>query len=409
MQSLNFSNKYKVDSLSLANVLLMLILLFGVVRGGFDKYNYGITTLVLIGMIGYCIILKTIRINISSILLWPFLIAIILEIPLQMISNGGYYNVKNAINGVVVFALMYMVVLVLCNHGSSKMIWNLVNMISIAASSLILLQVLCHYILHINLDGLPIIGEYLFNSWTFKFYRPCGMFSEPSLYAELVLFSLYYYSFISINKKWMILHTLALLLSTSSLAIVGAVFIYAMLFMNMNRMKSMSKEKRLVFSILLFCSAIVLLIWISNTSNPVVVRVLSGGTSEVRITRSYELFMRLPIMNKIWGIGIQNQELYLNYYNIILNSDKLGIAYTNREFAATIGYILCTTGVLGLTVFLAPLVKIFKRYDYRMKVLLMLFGIVCFTCCVFSRMAFCVFLVLIFATKEIICKEVMNE
>ena len=191
-------------------------------------------------------------------------------------------------------------------------------------------------------------------------------------------------------------------MSTSTLGIVGTLFIFGMLFMNLKQIKNLSSSKRIAIGSIFFIGALFLLIWTNTTTNPVITRILNGSTSGVRITRSYELFEQLPLGNKIFGIGIQNQELYLNYNNIILNSDTLETTLSNREFAATIGYLLCTTGVVGLGVFLTPFLKLFMKYDYRMKIIIMLFGLICFSCCVFARSAMCVFLVLVFATKELI-------
>lgn len=116
----------------------------------------------------------------------------------------------------------------------------------------------------------------------------------------------------------------------------------------------------------------------------------------MRVSRSFELFGLLSPIEKVFGIGLQNQALYLNANGIILPGD-LNETLAHREFAATIGYLLCTCGLLGLVTFLSMFVPLFRNKGGRPIVLACLLLGIAATCCVFSRGIFIVMLLLLFA------------
>ena len=168
--------------------------------------------------------------------------------------------------------------------------------------------------------------------------------------------------------------------------------------LNLDRFSHISPTKKYLIIALSVVAGIGVLIWAQSSSWWVIQRIMSGGTSSARIWRSFDLYGIMDFWEKTFGIGNQNQALYLNYHQIVLPHDT-SETLANREFAQTLGYVLCTTGLIGFGAFLYPFVKMVITQDYRVKTLVLMFLFVCFTCCIFARHIFGVYLVMIYATS----------
>jgi len=388
----------------IADIVAISIFCWGMVKNGFDSFSVGIVYLMLIA-IGILLVLKhkiSRRLTIKELI--PFSIVIILELPLQKLCGQSYYGWASAFNGVIIFLLMAVTIFLILDDNNEYVLWKVVNIVAVLSSLLIIIQEIA-YLAGIRLDQVSEFGTTFFNAWKYQFFRPCGPFSEPSHFAELGLLSLYYYLFLSFNKIKVMIIGLALIVSTSSLGIVGVILLGILYVLNFSFMRGIKKWKKILIVFVAVVAGVFLLWWIENTSNIVVIRMISGGSSSVRVNRSFELFSVLSGGHKLLGIGIQNQQLFLNSFGIVLPSDNYETISSNREFAQTFGYILCTTGLVGMFSFWGPIIKAATQSDYRLKVNLILFGFVCVTCCIFSRATFLVYLMMFFATRNIMKKE----
>lgn len=380
-------------------ILAMFLLCLCAVRAGHESFTFNVNLLLI--CIDVFLILATRKINFSTAELWVFLVVAALEVPVQWVFNS-FYDIRSAMTGMATLALMILNVALMIRRGYGKYLWNVVNFFSMFASVCLILQ-MALYMVGIRLDQMPILADTFFKAWEFTDkFRPCSLFSEPSHFAELALLSLYYYLLVSRNIRKAAILTAALLLSTSNLGIVGVAMLFVLYVINLDRNAHISSRIKYAVIMLTFLLGIGVMIWINNSSNWVAVRLLEGGTSSVRVMRSFELYDIMSLFEKLFGIGIQNQAIYLNYHSIILPSDSLDIVLQNREFAQTLGYILCTTGALGFCVFMFPFVRMLMKSDYRIKSLCLLFLFVCFTCCIFSRQIFGIYLIMIYATKDIL-------
>lgn len=392
--------KNKIAYANFADFFSVFILCLAMVKNGLPEYNISISTVMLAIIVAQIFLKRKIHRKIIVKELIPFSIVIILELPLQKLFGSTYYGWASALSAVIIFMMMVITLFLMMNRGNPHVFWNVITTFALVSSILIVIQTAAYYFGGIRLDQNTWISNQLFHAWRYQFFRPCGPFSEPSHFAELGLLALYYYLFISLNKTKAIIILLGLILSTSSLGILGGLLLGVLYILNINKMKYVSKWKRVLIVVFMTVSCIALVSFVENSTNPVVQRILSGGTSSVRINRSFELFETLRPENKIFGIGIQNQELYLNANGIVLPSDSYETIKTHREFAQTFGYILCTTGILGLCTFWLPLTRTSIKKDYRLKALLILFFFVSFTCCIFSRVTFIMYLLMFLVIRD---------
>lgn len=396
------SGGWIIDGDTLLVCFAMLLLCFGVVRSGHETFtlNWNLQLLLTNGFL----LIASRRINLSAWDLTPFLLVAVLEIPVQWVF-GAYYSWRSSLFGIFTLGMTILTVSLVVRRGFGRYIWHVINLVSLFAVACLYVQIVFRLV-GIRLDKIPMFANSLFKAWEFTTsFRPCAVFSEPSHLAELCLLSTFYYLLIDKNLRRAIVLIGGMIFSTSALGILGSVFLMTLYVITLDRNSHLGSIKKWLIILTAMVVCIVVLLWVANTDNWVVERILAGGTSSTRIWRAFDLFFEMDSMEKLVGIGIQNAEIYLNHYQIILDHDTYETIKVNREFMQTLGYILCTTGILGFGAFLYSVVRMLITMDYKVKYLCLLFLFVCFTCCIFSRQIFAVYLIAIYATRDIIWCE----
>lgn len=323
-----------------------------------------------------------------------FLLPILLLV--QTFTAGSYFRANWAISAIVLFLLFFGIsAMISTGDGLRRFFWKCVNSICLVGCACIFITE-AGYLAGMRLNTLPVAGDWLFNAWEFTgAYRPCGLFSEASHFAELSLLSAYYFLYVRKNIPAFIVIATAELLSTSSLGIIGIlilalVYVFFFSFSSERMQRSSLGRAASILRVALIILSIVLITmlvsFLENSDSWLATRIMDGGTYGMRVGRSYELFALETPPEQIFGIGLQNQGLYLNAHGIILPSD-MNETLVNREFAATIGYVLCTCGIVGLAAYVSPLVRTLFGHSSTSaaRVLSAIFFYVLFTCCVFSR------------------------
>lgn len=385
------------------------ILCLAMVKTGFPEYNISISVVMLTIIVAQILLKRKIRRTIIIKELIPFSIVIILELPLQKLFGSTYYGWASALSAVVIFMMIVVTIFFMMNRSNTQIYWKVITAFALVSSFLVIVQTIAYYLGGIRLDQNTWISNQLFHAWKYQFFRPCGPFSEPSYFAELGLLALYYCLFISLQKTKAVVILMGLILSTSSLGILGGLLLGVLYIININKMMYVRKWKKVLIVVLGMIACIGLVSFVEDSTNPVVQRILSGGSSSVRMNRSFELFNIMNPEKKLIGIGIQNQELYLNANGIVLPSDSYETITVNREFAQTFGYILCTTGILGCIAFWLPLIRTALKKNYRLKAFLILFFFVCVTCCIFSRATFITYLLMFLVIRDMNSEWLKNE
>ncbi len=301
--------------------------------------------------------------------LLPFLAVVVITLVFQSLLAGGYYNAGMAASSAIVLFAMIICIILVMQKGFAEMIWKIFNFFVLLSACCIVLQMVCLWV-GIRLDKLGLISKIFFNVHDFvAAFRPSGMFLEPAIFAQPALMSLFYYMFIDKRAKKVALLTLALLLSTSALALMGLIILYVIWIFRMDVMTGVSRRWKWAFLGLSLVLGVALLTLTLNMGVFIVERLMGGSSIGVRVLRSIDLFQLMTPTEKITGIGLQNQAYYLNFNNIILANDTYETTIRgSREYAGTLGYVLCTTGFFGLVFFVQPFYRLFKRYGLQVKV-----------------------------------------
>lgn len=388
---------------SIVIILSLLPILYGLVRNGHENYSVSLAVLIVLADMISVIGNGRICFNSYGKELWFAVLLFCIELPLQMIMYGGeHFKIGNAAWNVIVIALMIVSIPILIRKKYGFVVWKFINVMGLVNSVLIIAQYALK-LFGIRLDRLGVISDYLFKAWEFnsRLYRPCGMFSEPSHFAEVALLSLFSYLFLEKNYKKAAVVLVALALSTSSLGILGSIMIVILYVLGLDQYTNVKKGIKGIIVFFAFLIVIAGAWWASESTSIVAQRIFSGGTVSVRMFRSFELYAIQDPFSKIFGIGLQNQELYLNYHNIILPSDTYETIERHREFAQTFGYMLCTTGLLGLIGFWKTFWKMAWKNTWKVKSLIVLFLATCLVCCNLTRISFLLYLLAIYALIDI--------
>lgn len=382
----------------LSSVILLFILCLSAARTQHDVFTIPFSALLIL-LIFIGMTFKN-KINISCLQSNTiFLLTLLFCLLLQIIGNKYYFDVIEASKAIIIYYCTILACSLIISNDTSCIQWKIINWFSFISAGTIICQYF-FYKIGIRLDYMPVLKEFVFNAWEFDYaFRPCGLFSEPSHFAELALISLYYFFFIKFSLYKILIICLGLVLSTSMLGILGIplivlVYIAYPSLKRANDVRLMAMKKFIVVLFSLMFLTMVYFYFIADYSwlNE---RIMAGGTAGSRIFRSVEILTRLDFFEALYGIGMQNQALYLNYMGIILESDAFD-TIENREYAQTLGYILCTNGILGFMAFLYQFVKIFICADRRTRVFIGLFLIICFTSCVLTRPIFLIYLVVLY-------------
>lgn len=318
----------------------------------------------------------------------------------------GYYSTVNNLKGILYFIIFASIVTFFSSQFSRKnLYWIIINKFSLLAAFFIVVQSIAYYFGNVRLDEFSLVGEWLFNSFELNSkYRPASLFSEPSHLSEFLLLSVYFYIFKERNVISLIILIVAIVLSTSGIGIVG-VALLSFIFLYSYKVK---KNKYYIANILILnLSRMAILFFLLSTStivyssmltsnNWLIQRLASGGTFEARVLRSFDLYEQISFTNKILGTGLQNQANYLNFYSITSIYDNID-TLVGREYAQTIGYLLVTTGVIGLISFLLIWVSKLIVVSRDTKTLIILFLFLCLLSNMFTRGIIVLYMIIIYS------------
>lgn len=315
-------------------------------------------------IIFYYINFKKIKVNQSYLL---FMIIIIFLSIASKIINYRHFNDLNFIFGsinIICFTLGVFFVITLVNEKSFIKYYK---RICIFLSAQIIFQYLYYYILG-SRSNINIFGINIFRDNLFSFYRPSGLFSEPSHFSNYFSIIIFIELFINKNKKSAFLFTIINLMTTSNNGILlsASIWIYYII-------KSFDWKMIIVFTI----STLIILNTNSILLNTVMERAAKGGSISARVYRAFEIEKTMDFAQKTLGIGLQNVSSYTEKNQIITQYDEEGARYT--EFMATFFYFFLSSGRIGGIAFIIILLMLLLDSTQKYRFIVIMFLILCLT------------------------------
>lgn len=386
MFELDMSSKENFDKrVKIFSILIPLIPFLDVYELGFAPISFGEILLILFIICSYNKHLY-ISNNIYGIfIIYAFTSSLVLNI------MGDYFLFSDWFFKWVRVAIYTYTFLILApRYISIKLLSKYFSIFGLIASLIQIIQSIMWYLskkmvlfiipflkLHYNISN---YSDYVKNIMGFNgtAWRPSGLFLEPSgfaLYAIIVLILCLCFSK-KVRIKTAIVVSISILLCLSSFGIIMAVIVWVYWAYKVNR------NKRVIY-VLIITFILLMLSTNSIVLNSVLYRLNTIGeegstTGSLRLLRGIAVFSQLPVIQKIFGVGLGNLDTYLiqnNISTIYDNELKPGSEYMN-----TISYILVNTGVIGFSLFLSFVLSLFNAYrQYAERLLIISWLIICIT------------------------------
>lgn len=200
------------------------------------------------------------------------------------------------------------------------------------------------------------------------YFRASGIFLEPAHLAQYVLIGILLFLYTCDGEKnvndrksfWLAFFCSgAAILSTSSIGIVFTILIWVHWAVSTMFKQYISADLAKNYAILIpIC--ILSFIYIIRKLN--VFTILFGKLSYVtitdssssfayRVTRGFEIYSKLPIREKLFGVGFGNISSYM------VSTSNLN-SYAESDYMNSIAYIFCSIGIVGMILFILIFYKI---------------------------------------------------
>lgn len=342
--------------------------------------------ILLIYMVIYFITHRNIQYHIPKYLL----LFTIIVIPIQLVvfQCVGGFTFSRVIN--LSMIIVYLVILSYFQVNVDGL-FKIYKLFAIFASITILIQFVQIHFFNQIVHQIMLFPMERPMGWYNEGLRPQGVFPEPQVFATFMLPIL-----VLVLRKSeyisAIFFTIAIFASTSSLGILcaAAVWGYHVFFSEI----SITKKIALI---LLIAIGTITLTQTSLFEYGINKITSTNFTNNVRLTRGFTIYSKLPIINKLFGIGVNNLAYYQESGQIILN-DYMSIAMRNPSYVTTMSDLLIGFGLFATLLYLLFLFNLFWNSDCRLLVILLF--VLSFAQTILFSGVWYLYMVVIFATLK---------
>lgn len=195
--------------------------------------------------------------------------------------------------------------------------------------------------------------------WERYLNRPSSFFSEPQAYASYII-PLIILSLKEKNIKISLFFTFCIILSTSSQGIITIGIIWLIF---ANKLLKGTFKKALLNGAIIISSLLFFSLPIFEFARS---KILDTDFSDnVRLTRGFETYSNLPLINKIFGIGFLNQENFFENSHINLSWYEGSLI---KEFITSASGVIVYFGFVSGIILLIFLIKYYINSDGTGKI-----------------------------------------
>ena len=263
------------------------------------------------------------------------------------------------LNRMIDYLIIFLLIFIICGEEfNEKQLYKTWKIAGVIYSAALFVQIFSNYLLGHVMSPISIIPGYelrtveqLVNA------RPSSFFAEPAAYVT-AMFPLLFMTLKKCEYKWAIFTTVAICISTSTVGVVLSIVLWGIFLLG----KRISKNKKVMGLIIAF---ILIVIFLNNDvfleARLKLFEVLKGGsTVSSRITCGLETIKTLDWHEWIFGTNYNEVENYIadNAYRFSIGSTAmLYFTSTGKVFLNTFSEVIFRYGILGLGVFLVPLIR----------------------------------------------------
>ena len=375
---MNEDKKYNVNRMSLSQrVFTIIIILFPIINIYQSSIN---DALLLVFLAIYAPNILKRKLVISDYLLFIIYIISVSFVDITSVNDGAI----SAINLIRIFRhgfLGVIVCLYMPHYFNLQYGKSLMKKWSCVVSVGIVLQSLIYYIFHkflffwlpvkafsggeIKADRLSHM-ELLASEGQF---RPSFVFVEPAHFSQYVIVGLLLFLFCEKEQKkavmGAILCSIGILLSTSAGGIFVLILGWAVWLLKiLNRIIIEWKIEKYIFGFLLFLLVAVIGALLFTEIGKMMVRRINeigfdkqATSGNLRVLKGFLAFFKLNIWRRMFGVGLGNID---EYFAQML----MAMPYGSGDYMSSFTYIMNSTGISGVLLFLIILVRRMFRRDY---------------------------------------------
>lgn len=283
----------------------------------------------------------------------------------------GYDDIQTQLNRLIEYVIVFLVVLAICSEGFNEdklyKSWKIAGLIFSIGLIYQLFQI---YVLGQRVTPISIIPGYDIrpNGIALLVSRPSSFFAEPASFVNAMI----PLEFMALRRKEFKIATVVSLIIISSTSTVGIVLSAILWWTALWRKEAKAKTK--VISIL---SIIVIIYVFSNfsifdSSASKLLQVAEGGsTFGSRVITSFEIVHAENLVQKIIGTEYNDVNSFISQHSSQFSSDSVVNMYWNggrgNVFLNTFGQLMLRYGIVGLILFLMPLLQYLKSSTYQAK------------------------------------------
>jgi hypothetical protein len=353
-------------------------------------------TLPVVGSVGQIILLiyiivyffthKNIRYNVPKFLL----LFTIYVIPVQLVVfyTVGGLNLSRIVN---LLMIVFYLIILSCFNINIDGLYKVYKIVALFACITIIIQFVQIQFFNQVVHQIMLLPIERPEAWYSEGLRPQGIFPEPQVFATFML-PILVLTLRKFEYLWAMFFTFAILASTSSLGIIcsAGIWVYYVLFSQLS-----SKKKAFIIAVIFI--GVLGLTQTSLFEYGINKITTTNFTNNVRLTRGFTIYAKIPMLYKLFGIGVNNLAYYQESGQIILN-DYMSIAMRNSSYITTVSELLINFGLFATLIYLRFLMNLFKNSECRLLVVLLI--VLSFAQTILFSGVWYLYMIIIFATLK---------
>lgn len=306
-----------------------------------------------------------------------FLVYILIRDLFRMVLGPDAFQIQ--INRMIEYLIIYFLVFLVCTQDFSEdilyKVWKIAGVIFTAG---LVVQVVQIYILGHRIAPISIIPGYTLRTVdSIAQTRPSSFFSEPAAFVNAII-PLEFLSLRRKNFKWAVFVTVAILLSGSTVGVILSIVLWTL--------ELLSRDNSLWKRIIILVIALVIIAIFTNLdvfdiSFTKFLQVIGGeSTFGSRVQIGMEVIRRQSLFEIICGTNYNDVATFVTNRNASFSNSIIVMSYwrSGRLFLNTFSRLIFQYGIIGLMLFLNPLVLYLKQQKYKAKMLIIMFFVAIF-------------------------------
>ena len=211
---------------------------------------------------------------------------------------------------------------------------------------------------------------------------PTSLFSEKAHFCEFLVPYLACCLFsdkLIQNKRILkaIIVTLLIVMSVSGNGVVLAFLCWGLYFTFFNQYKSINKALLIILGIVIIVASFYILNRI-DTVNSMLSMLFTNNNygyskANYRVYRGFDMFGRLPITQKIYGVGYYRMQAFAEQHNIVSSYDT---SWNTYEYFSGFTQVLIYFGIIGFVLIMLHIIQLFKvKHNITMGLIILLIAV----------------------------------